>query len=54
MSATLAAVYLLLEHTSLSSHYVTMVACGCGLTLRLLAIRFGWQMPKFVYHEDWH
>ncbi len=46
--------YLLFEHAGLSIHYATVLACGCGLTLRLLAIRFGWQMPKFVYHEDWH
>jgi len=25
-----------------------------GLTLRLLALRFGWSMPKFVYTRDLH
>jgi uncharacterized membrane protein YeiH len=25
-----------------------------GLTLRLLALRFSWSMPKFVYTRDLH
>jgi len=25
-----------------------------GLALRMLALRFNWQMPKFVYRDDWH
>lgn len=27
---------------------------GVGLVLRLLAIAYGWNMPKFVYAEDLH
>ncbi|MFJ1299867.1 trimeric intracellular cation channel family protein [Pseudomonadota bacterium AL_CKDN230030165-1A_HGKHYDSX7] len=30
------------------------VALTVGLALRLLALRFNWQMPKFVYRDDWH
>jgi len=31
---------------------VTLVALGIGLTFRLLAIRFRWEMPKFVYDRE--
>lgn len=31
-----------------------LVALPVGLALRLLALRFNWQMPKFVYRDDWH
>ena len=31
-----------------------MVAMMVGLALRLLALRFGWSMPKFVYTRDLH
>ncbi|MDQ8033491.1 hypothetical protein CEG14_02320 [Bordetella genomosp. 1] len=30
------------------------VALVVGLAFRLLALRFNWQMPKFVYRDDWH
>ncbi|WP_038226243.1 trimeric intracellular cation channel family protein [Xanthobacter sp. 126] len=30
------------------------IAMAAGLTLRLLALRFGWSMPKFVYTKDLH
>ncbi len=29
-------------------------AMGAGLVLKLLAIAYGWNMPKFVYAEDLH
>lgn len=29
-------------------------AMGIGLALRLLALRFGWSMPKFIYTRDLH
>ncbi len=28
-------------------------AMVAGLALRLLALRFNWQMPKFVYRDEW-
>lgn len=31
---------------------VMIVAMAAGLVLRLLAIRYGWNMPKFVYTRD--
>ncbi len=30
------------------------IAMAVGLALRLLALRFGWSMPKFVYSQDLH
>ena len=31
---------------------VTVVAIVVGFTLRVLAIRFNWAMPKFIYDKD--
>jgi uncharacterized membrane protein YeiH len=36
----------------LSPDLVTLAALLVGLTFRLLAIRFRWEMPKFVYDRD--
>jgi uncharacterized membrane protein YeiH len=33
---------------------VMIVAMSAGLALRLLAIRYGWNMPRFVYTRDLH
>ena len=33
---------------------VMVVAMAAGLALRLLAIRYGWNMPRFVYTRDLH
>jgi len=33
---------------------VLFVAMGLGLAMRLLALRFNWHMPKFVYTRDLH
>lgn len=33
---------------------VMAVAMACGLALRLLALRYGWSMPKFVYGGNIH
>ncbi len=36
-------------------HDIVMgVTMGCGLALRLLALRYGWSMPKFVYGGNIH
>ncbi len=36
-------------------HDLVMLGAMClGLALRLLALRFGWSMPKFVYTESLH
>lgn len=36
----------------ISPDLVTLVALAVGLTFRLLAIRFRWEMPKFTYDRD--
>lgn len=33
---------------------VMLTAMGIGLAMRLLALRFDWHMPKFVYTENLH
>lgn len=41
-------------HLKLDHDIVMAVAMGSGLTLRLLALRYGWSMPKFVYGGNIH
>ena len=41
-------------HLGLPHDAVMFGAMGVGLALRLLALRFGWNMPKFVYDKDFH
>ena len=38
----------------LDHNLVLLLALSAGLCLRLLALRFGWGMPKFVYKHDLH
>ena len=35
-----------------AAELVTVVAIAVGFTLRVLAIRFNWSMPKFIYDKD--
>lgn len=35
-----------------AAELVTTVAVAVGFTLRVLAIRFNWSMPKFIYDKD--
>lgn len=44
-------VYLLVEYFGGSVHLATILACAIGLLLRLLAIKYEWEMPKFIYRE---
>lgn len=46
-------VYLGMEALGSNAQWATVIAAVIGLILRLLAIRYEWQMPKFVYHEEW-
>ena len=34
-------------------HWAAIGAAAIGFIIRLLAIRYKWQMPKFVYTEEW-
>lgn len=38
----------------LAHDWVMAVAMACGLALRLLALRYGWSMPKFIYGGNIH
>ena len=44
--------YLAGLHLGLDHDLVTSVAMLAGLSLRMLALRFHWNMPKFVYRDD--
>ncbi|MEN5080920.1 trimeric intracellular cation channel family protein [Bosea sp. TWI1241] len=33
---------------------IMVIAMAVGLTLRMMALRFNWSMPKFVYTQDLH
>ncbi|MBO9353314.1 trimeric intracellular cation channel family protein [Bordetella petrii] len=46
--------YMGLLAAGLSPNAAVPVALAVGLAFRLLALRFNWQMPRFVYRDDWH
>ncbi len=48
-----AGIYLAAPHVGLSMEHGMFLALGIGFTLRLFAIFFEWEMPKFVYSDDW-
>lgn len=54
VSIAAGACYVLGRHVGLPSDIVMLVAMTVGLALRLLALRYGWSMPKFVYTDDGH
>ncbi|MGO1767497.1 hypothetical protein CAP48_18655 [Advenella sp. S44] len=41
-------------HAGLNHELVMGVALISGLTLRMLALRYQWNMPKFIYNRDDH
>ncbi|MGN6438693.1 MAG: trimeric intracellular cation channel family protein [Agriterribacter sp.] len=45
-------IYLLTQYWGGSMEWAVIIACVFGLVLRLLSIHYEWQMPKFVYHDD--
>lgn len=45
--------YLGLQHAGVMHGVAMVVAMVAGFAMRVLAIRYGWEMPKFVYQEDW-
>ena len=45
--------YLAFERLHLSAETAAIVASLIGLMVRLLAIKYKWQMPQFVYEEEW-
>lgn len=47
-------IYVAGAHAGVSHELLMMGAMAIGLGLRLLALRYGWRMPKFAYTEDLH
>ena len=54
VSIVTGAIYVAGLSLGLPHDIVLVVAMALGLTLRLLAIAFGWHMPKFVYATELH
>lgn len=54
VSVLTGAIYLAGLTAGLPHDLVLAAAMAAGLVLRLLAIRFGWSMPKFVFTRDLH
>lgn len=46
--------YMLSQNLGLNHDLAVLLSLACGLSLRLLAIRYGWSMPKFIYTRDLH
>lgn len=45
--------YIAFEKINLNTEAAAIIAAIIGLILRLLAIKYKWQMPRFVYEEEW-
>lgn len=54
VSAVTGGLYLVMYGQGVSASVSVPVALVVGLAFRLLALRFNWQMPKFVYRGGWH
>jgi len=47
------AVYIALKYAGVMDGVAALVAGITGLILRLLSLHYNWQMPKFVYKDEW-
>lgn len=54
VSVVTGAIYVAGLRYGLNPSVVTLAAAATGLVFRLLAIRYRWEMPKFVYSRDWN
>lgn len=54
VSVVTGAAYMAGSATGWNHDLVMAGAMAVGLALRLLALRFGWRMPSFVYDHDFH
>lgn len=54
VSVATGALYLVGLRGGLNAELATLAAFVVGIVFRLLAIRFRWEMPKFVYSKDWN
>ncbi|HLU19846.1 MAG TPA: trimeric intracellular cation channel family protein [Pusillimonas sp.] len=46
-------VFMVAQSQGLPMNLSMLVAMTLGLTMRILALRYNWQMPKFVYRDEW-
>jgi len=53
VSVMVGAIYVGGRKLGIGDDVVMLTAVAAGLTLRLLSVRYGWGMPKFVYNKDW-
>lgn len=53
VSLAVCLLFLVLRTTPLHADVITLICFAGGLSLRLLAIRFGWQLPTFSYQQRW-
>ena len=53
VSVMVGAIYVGGREMGIAHDVVTLAAVAAGLALRLLSVRYGWGMPKFVYNKDW-
>lgn len=53
VSVVTGALYLAAEYYNLPSNAAMIGPMVIGLTFRMLALQFNWQMPKFVYRDEW-
>jgi uncharacterized membrane protein YeiH len=54
VSAATGGIYVAGRWSDLPHDLLMVFAMAVGLGLRLLALRFGWSMPKFIYTNEWH
>lgn len=47
------AIYMTAPHVGIGHDVGMVVAMATGFVMRMLAIRYRWEMPKFVYKDDW-
>lgn len=46
-------VFMVSQAMELHMNASMFIAMMLGLTMRVLALRYNWQMPKFVYRDEW-
>ncbi|WP_454831620.1 trimeric intracellular cation channel family protein [Pseudoxanthomonas wuyuanensis] len=53
VSLLVGAIYMTAPHLGIAHDAGMVAAMAIGFSVRMLAIRYHWEMPKFVYKEDW-
>lgn len=53
VSVLTGAAFMVAQAMNLPMNTSMIIAMVLGLAMRILALRFNWQMPKFVYRDEW-